>query len=301
MFNFMMRNRHLFQGKLRKEKYDMNTSIQGFRDQCEKGAARLGKIPRGITVREQTILGIRSEWLVPDGTDKEKLILYVHGGGYVSGSCSDHRGIIAKFAKRTGYTNLIYEYGLAPERPFPAAVDDSVGVYQWLFDSGYKPDSVLVAGESAGGGLVLALLLALRERKIPMPAAAVSISPWTDLTWSSDSYWTKNKMSLAPMDSWFVFGKHYVGDNDPKNPLISPLFGDLKGLPPVFINSGEDDELFEDGEKFYLKAKEAGVDITFRAGKNMVHCYPLLDGFFPEATGAMQEIADFINKHIGKR
>ena len=156
----------------------------------------------------------------------------------------------------------------------------------------------MIAGESAGGGLALAMLLALKEQNISMPAAAVAISPWTDLTCSSNSYKNKNKVSVTPINSRTVFSRHYIGDNQPNFPLISPLFGDLQGLPPIFINSGEDDELFEDGEKFYIKAKESGVDITFRAGKGMIHCYPLLAPFFKEATEAMQEICDFINKQI---
>ena len=106
-------------------------------------------------------------------------------------------------------------------------------------------------------------------------------------------------MSLAPMNSWFVFGNHYAGDNPKDLPLISPLFGDLKGLPPILINAGTDDELYDDGERFYLKAKAAGVEISFTKGENMVHCYPLLAPFFPEATEAMQEIVDFIRLHLG--
>ncbi len=298
MFNFLLRNRHLFQGILKKEAYDFNTSIAGFRELCEKGATRYAKIPKEITIKEQVIEGIKSEWLIPDGANPEKLIFYVHGGGYVSGSCSDHRAFVSKFAKNTGVTNLVYEYRLAPENPFPAAVDDSIKVYQWILASGFKPENILIAGESAGGGLCLAILLALKERNIALPAAAVSISPWTDLTCSSDSYRTKNKMSLAPLNSWTVFSKHYIGDNEATNPLISPLFGELKGLPPILINSGVDDELFEDGEKFYLKAKRAGVDISFRAGIGMVHCYPLLAPFFREATEAMDEIVDFVRKHL---
>ena len=298
MFNFVLRNRHLMQGKLKKEVFDFNTSIAGFREQCEKGATRFGKIPEGITVKAQRIEGINAEWLIPQGSDPTKVILYVHGGGYVSGSCNDHRGIVSKFAKNTGVTNLLFEYRLAPEHPFPAGLNDSVKVYQWLMDSDFKPENILVAGESAGGGLCLALLLALKERNIALPVAAVSISPWTDLTCSSDSYRTKNKVSLAPLNSWTVFSKYYVGDNTATNPLISPLFGDLKGLTPILLNSGTDDELYDDGEKFYLKAKSAGVDITFRAGTRMVHCYPLLAPMFPEATEAMNEIIAFIQRHL---
>lgn len=300
MFNFLLRNRHLFQGKFKKEVYDFNTSITDFRELCEKGATRYAKIPKEITIKEQVIEGMKSEWLIPDGANPEKLILYVHGGGYVSGSCSDHRAFVSKFAKNTGVTNLVYEYRLAPENPFPAALDDSVKVYQWLLTSGFKPENILIAGESAGGGLCLAILLALKEQNIALPVAAVAISPWTDLTCSSESYQTKNKMSLAPLNSWTVFSKHYTGGNEATNHLISPLYGDLKGLPPILLNSGVDDELFEDGEKFYLKAKRAGVDITFKAGIGMVHCYPLLAPFFREATEAMDEIVGFVRQHLSQ-
>ncbi len=296
VFNFLMRNRHLLNGRIRKERYDMNTSIAGFRHECETGAARYARIPEGVAVNEQVIENMKCEWLIPEGANSLNIIMYVHGGGYVSGSCSDHRGFISKFAKKTGVTNLVFEYRLAPENPYPAAVDDSVKIYKWLLAFGYKAENILIAGESAGGGLCLATLLALKEQNIPLPAAAVAISPWTDLTCSSDSYRTKNRFSLAPLDSWFVFSKHYTGNNPPELPLISPLFGNLEGLPPIFINSGSDDELYEDGEKFCLKAKSAGVDVTFRKGANMVHCYPLLSPMFPEATEAMDEIVRFVRK-----
>ncbi len=298
MFNFLMRNGQLFQGKLKKEVFDSNTSIIGFRERCEKGARKYSRIPQCITINEQFIEGMKSEWLIPKDSSTNKVILYVHGGGYVSGSCSDHRGFVAKFAKNTGVQNLLYEYRLAPEYSFPAALDDSVKIYKWLLSSGFEPDNIVIAGESAGGGLCLATLLALKERNIPMPVAGVAISPWTDLTCSSESYKTKNKLSPAPLNSWTVFSKYYVGDNKAENPLISPLFGDLKGLPSILINSGEDDELYNDGEKFYLKSKESGVDAQFRAGKGMLHCYPLLSPMFREATIAMNEIVEFIKKKL---
>jgi len=300
IFNFMMRNRHIFQGKLKKDSFDLNTSIADFREQCKKSANKYSKIPNGIKIKEEKIDGMKSEWIILDGADSEKVILYVHGGGYVSGSCNDHRGFVSKFAKNCGFTNLVYEYRLAPENPFPAALEDSIKVYNWLLNRGFKAENILIAGESAGGGLCLAILLALKERNMALPAAAVAISPWTDLTCSSDSYKTKNRVSVAPLNSWSVFSKYYAGNNPANLPLISPLFGDLRGLPPIFINSGVDDELFEDGEKFYKKAKEAGIDITFRAGLGMVHCYPLLAPMFKEATEAMKEICEFINKRLEK-
>lgn len=298
MVNMMIRNSYLFRGKLKKETFDMNTSIAKFREDCEKGAARYAKLPEGVEIKEQIIEGIKSEWLIPEGTHPEKLIMYVHGGGYVSGSCSDHRGFVSKFAKNTGVANLVFEYRLAPENPFPAALEDSVKVYRWLLGSGYKPENIVVAGESAGGGLTLSTLLALKDQGISLPKAGVAISPWTDLTCSGESYRTKNKVSPAPIDSWHVFARHYAGDKPLNLPFISPLFGDLKGLPPLLINSGMDDELFDDGRMFVEKASAAGVEVTFNVGERMLHCYPLLAPMFPEATEAMNEIVAFIKKYL---
>ena len=296
--NFLLRNRHFLQGKLRRDVFDMSSSIEAFRELCEKGATRYAKIPSQIAIRPLTIETIPAEWLIPENSNPEKLILYVHGGGYVSGSCSDHRGFVSKFAKNAGVTTLIYEYRLAPEHPFPAAIDDSLKVYRWLLGEGYQPENILFAGESAGGGLSLALLLAIRQQQLPMPVAAVAISPWTDLSCSGESYRTKNKWSLAPLNSWTVFSAHYRENQSAENPLISPLFGELKELPPLFINSGTDDELYDDGRRFAEKAMAAGVDVTFRAGTGQVHCYPLLAPMFPEATEAMNELIGFIRKHL---
>ncbi len=294
----LMRHRHIFKGKLTKETIGDNVeSVLQFRENCEKGASRFGKIPKGIQIKEEVINMIVSEWLIPDDAKTNKLIFYVHGGGYVSGSCNDHRAIVSKVALKTGITTFLYEYGLAPENPFPAAIDDSIKVYQSVLEKGYLPNDIIIMGESAGGGLTLALLLALRDKKLPLPKAAVSISPWVDLSCTNESYHTKNKKSLAPLNSWNVFGKYYVGKHDVKNPYISPLNGNLKGLPPIYINAGENDELFDDARLFFEKAKIAGLDIRFKEGKGMIHCYPLLAPLFFEATEALNEIVEFIHIH----
>ena len=298
LFNLIIRNSYLFRGRLTKETFDMNTSIELFRENCEKGAARYAKMPPGVEAKPTLIEGIRAEWLVPAGALPEKMIFYVHGGGYVSGSCSDHRSFVSKFAAFTGVSNLIFEYRLAPEHKFPAAIEDTAKVYQAVLASGYKPENIIIAGESAGGGLTLATLLYLKDKNIPLPKAGVAISPWADLTCSGETYKTKNKVSPAPLNSWHVFAKHYAGETPLTNPYISPLFGDLKGLPPLLINAGMDDELFDDGRAFAGKAKAAGVDITFRAGEKMVHCYPLLAPMFPEATEAMEEIVKFVKAQL---
>lgn len=295
----LMRNRHLFKGKLKREAMGRDVdAVLAFRAECERGASRFGKIPAGILAKPEEIDKVKSEWLVPENAPDEKLIFYVHGGGYVSGSINDHRVIVSKVAKRTGITTLLYEYGVAPENPFPAALNDSLNVYLAILKKDFKPENIVMMGESAGGGLCLALLLALKDKNLPLPKAAVAISPWTDLSCGGDSYHTKNNVSLAPPDSWNVFSHYYVANGDEKNPYISPLFGDLSGLPPLYINAGESDELFDDSRAYFEKAKAAGVDIVFKQGEEMIHCYPLLAPLFPEATQAMDEIVRFIHQQL---
>lgn len=299
IFMGLMRNRHVFQGKLRKEVFNQDIeSVLKFRAECEKGATRFGKLPNGVVTRQERIGGTLAEWIIPENASQDKLIFYVHGGGYVSGSCNDHRVIVSKVSKRFGITTLLYEYGVAPENPFPAGLNDSLNVYQAVLEKGFKPGNIVAMGESAGGGLCLALLLALKDKKLPLPRAAVAISPWTDLSCSNESFRTKGKVSLAPPNCWNVFSHYYVGKHDVRNPYISPLFGDLKGLPPLFINAGNSDEMIDDGYLFYQKAKQAGVQVTFKEGEGMIHCYPLLAPMFREATMAMNEMADFVKSQL---
>jgi acetyl esterase/lipase len=301
IFNFILRHSHLLRFQLkRRSLIDWNTSIPKFREDCEKSAGLLGKVPQGIEVTPVTIEGIPAEWILPAGSGKDKIILYAHGGGYVSGSCNDHRALVARIVKNSGIGALLIDYRLAPEHPFPAALDDTVTVYKYLLKEGFSPSKLMIVGESAGGGLCLATLLALKERNIPLPSAAVAMSPWTDLKCTGESYRTKAGVCLSPGDAWTIFSKYYVGDNDPTFPLISPLYGDLQGLPPLFITVGEYEVLYDDALMFAEKAKSAGVYVILKIGEKMVHCYPLLPPFIPEARMEMDEICNFIKTHINK-
>jgi acetyl esterase/lipase len=283
----------------RKPVFDLHTSIPKFRQDCEEGARRFGKFPAEVEVIPVSIDNMYAEWLMPAHNQKQRIILYIHGGGYVSGSCSDHRAIVAnRIVKDCGAATLLFEYRLAPEYPYPAALEDSVKAYRWLLEQNIAPSNIIIVGESAGGGLCLATLIALRDQELPLPAAAVAISPWTDLKCTGASYRTKNKVSVAPLNSWNVFSRHYVGDSDPGLPWVSPLYGDLRGLPSLFIVAGEADELVDDSIRFAEKAKAAGVDVTLRVGESMIHCYPLLPPFIPEARQAMKEICTFIKNHF---
>ena len=297
---FIMKHRHWLRFRLTKETIDWNNkeSILQFRKECEDGAKRFGKIPAGIDVIPMTIDGLPAEWILPSNATKDKVIFFVHGGGYVSGSCADHRIHVSKFVKGTNIGALLFEYRLAPEHSYPAALDDAVTAYRWLLAHGVSSSSIVFSGDSAGGGLCLALLLALKDHGIPLPAAAVALSPWTDLKCSGESYQRNANKCLSPEGTWTAFSKHYVGDHDPGMPWISPLYGNLHGLPPVLIYVGSDEILRDDSVRFAEKAKAAGVDVTLREGKGLFHCYPVCAPLFPEATHAMEEICTFIRMHV---
>lgn len=307
LFNTILRNRHLLRFRLRKETWDWNTSISAFREECEEGARKI-KLPADIEVSPVHIpdlsQGLAAEWIQPvrkpeHDQQAEAVIFYTHGGGYVSGSCSDHRGFVAKFVQSSGVRALQYEYRLAPEHPFPAALEDSLTAYRWLLSEGVSPTRIIIAGESAGGGLCLSTLLALRDQHIPLPAAAIALSPWTDLTLKGESHQARAKFAIDPPGMAMVCSKYYVGENDPTLPWISPLYGDLHGLPPILILVGNDEMMRDDSIRFFEKAREAGINITLRVGEGMVHCYPLFAPLFPEATQAMEEISTFIKTQLG--
>ncbi|HBX22162.1 MAG TPA: alpha/beta hydrolase [Desulfotomaculum sp.] len=298
IFKCLLQNRHLFSFKFKKEIIDWNKyeSILNFRKQVEEGAGKFGKLPEGISVVPVNIDGLYAEWILPAQSSKDKIMLYFHGGGYVSGTCKSHRSITAKFVKGSNIGALLFEYRLAPEQPYPAALEDSLAAYHWLLEQGIDPLKIVFLGDSAGGGLCLATLLALRDQGTPLPAAAVAYSPVTDYKCTGDSYRTKAKVCLSPEGMAPALAKHYAGDKDPGLPYISPLYGDLHGLPPLLICAGEDETLCDDAVRFAAKAKDAGVDVTLRIGMGMFHCYPAMAPLFPEATQAKNEICSFINK-----
>lgn len=292
---FMMKNRHLFQLRMKPETWDENTSIVAFREMCEGTNRKLANaLPAGLEVSPFDLGGMHAEWLLPAGARKDKVILYTIGGGYISGTCGDHRTLVAKVAQGTGIALLMFNHRLAPEHPYPAALEDSLTAYRWLLEHDTAPEDILIMGESAGGGLCLATLLAIRDQGLPLPAGAVALSPWTDLKLTGESYRTKRNVCISPPGMSAVCSKYYYGDHDPTDPWISPLYGDLHGLPPIFINVGNYETMLDDSTRFAAKAKAAGVQTTLVIGEKMIHCYPLMAPMFPEATQALDEICAFI-------
>jgi acetyl esterase/lipase len=274
--------------------------VMAFRQQVEDGAARAGKLPANITISPVEIGELYAEWITPPGAQQDQAILYFHGGGYVSGSCVSHRRHVAKFALGSGVRALQFQYRLAPEHPFPAALDDALAAYEWLLAEGPSPARTVFAGDSAGAGLMLAALLALKSRGLPLPAAGAALSPWTDLKCTGESLVTRKKVDpFTPDGAWDVFSACYTAGQNAGSELISPLYGDLAGLPPLFICAGDHDVLIDDSTRFAEKARAAGVEVTLKVGEGLFHCYPALAPLFPEATEDLNAICAFLREHVG--
>ena len=295
----LIKNRHLFKLKLKPEVIDENFSVDEFRERIDKASAKV-KLPKNVLSQKISVEGLNAEWLIPQNPLKDKVLLYIHGGGFISGSCLTHRMHVAKFANECQIKSLVFDYRLAPEYPFPAALDDCVMAYKWLLNQGVKARNVIIGGESAGGTLTLSLLLALKKNNIMQPKAAFSISPVTDLRCNADSFKYNAKNDVAPMGSWTVWTNFYIADNNPTNPLLSPRFGNFEGIPPLYICVGSHEIHFDDCVNIAEIAKQFGVDVTLRKWDKMIHAFPLLSPLFPEAKRALQEICEFVKHNINK-
>lgn len=293
----LIKNRHLFSLKLKPEVVDEKFSVEKFRESIDRVSARV-KLPKDIVTEKISLNSMQAEWIIPNNPVRDKALLYIHGGGFISGSCLTHRMHVAKFAKGCGIRSLVFDYRLAPEFPFPAAVDDCVKAYKWLLEQGYKACNIIVGGESAGAMLTLSLLLSLKNEGLELPKAAFSISPITDLSCSAKSFEYNAKNDVAPMGSWTTWTKMYVANSDTCNPILSPQFGNYEGIPPLFICVGTHEIHFDDCVNIANAAASFGVDVTFRKWDKMIHAFPLLSPLFPEAKMALQEIFEFVKRYV---
>ncbi len=241
--------------------------------------------------------GINGEWFDPDGGDKDRVLLYLHGGGYLIGSVQSHRAMIERITKATGARVLAINYRLAPEHPYPAAVDDGVAVYRWLLAQGYAANRISIAGDSAGGGLTIAVLVALRDAGEAMPGCAVPISPWTDMECSGDSI--QSRAAVDPMvqkEILLEMGGVYLNGADPKDPLASPLNADFSGLPPLLIQVGDAEVLLDDSTRLEAKMKAAGVDVKVEVWGEMVHVWHLFAPMLDKGQEAIDGLGAFVKE-----
>jgi monoterpene epsilon-lactone hydrolase len=273
-------------------------SIQQLRDQMEKWVGSF-PLPGGVSVEAVEADGVPAEWVKAPGARGDTAFLYAHGGGYALGSAETGRHLAAAISEAAATRVLSLDYRLAPEHPFPAAVDDAVAGFRWLVERGTPPEKVLIGGDSAGGGLTVATLVALRDAGDPMPAAGVCISPWVDLTCSSDSYRTKSESDpvIAHEDiRWLA--SLYLDGRDPKTPLASPLFANLEGLPPLLIQVGSEEVLLDDAVGLDCRAREAGVDSTLEVWEDMIHVWHVFFQMLKEGRDGIARIGEYFKSRI---
>ncbi|MBT8091872.1 MAG: alpha/beta hydrolase [Gammaproteobacteria bacterium] len=258
---------------------------------------RLLKKAMGVKVEPTEINGLYAEWLRPKKANSDGVLLYLHGGAYVLGSCSTHRKMVSHIARAAGIKALLPEYRLAPEHKFPAAIEDAVGVYRALLASGVGAENIVIGGDSAGGGLTIATLLSLRHAGDPMPRAAILLSPFLDVTASGESAQTR-----ADKDPWFhaddisAVVRNYCSEEEVRHPMVSPVFANVAGLPPTFIQVGDHEILLSDSTRFADNMREAGCDVEIEVWPEMWHVWQLFVGKMPESRQAIAKIANFIRE-----
>jgi acetyl esterase/lipase len=252
--------------------------------------------PRGVTLSPGEVGGIAGEWVQAGLADAH--MLYLHGGGYFACSPKTHRAITGAYARR-GMKVFAADYRLAPEFPFPAALEDGLAAYRGMIESGISPRNLVIAGDSAGGGLAVATLLAAKAAQLPMPACALLFSPWTDLAGTGESLITNRQRDPMLVSERLREGSDiYLNGADPENPLASPLYGDLTGLPPMLIQVGDGEILRDDSTRLAERAMAACVEVDLKIWNAMPHVWQISQNFLPEARQALEQAANFAREHL---
>jgi len=290
------------------------------RDKVNRLAARFSKNQEWIKVTPVSANGVPGEWVeVPSDTPEiapptddnpasgvdasgatdtppgaGKVLLYLHGGGYIVCSPVTHRLMVARICRDAGLKALVIDYRLAPEHPFPAAVEDAEAAYRWLLAAGHKPEDIVVAGDSAGGGLTMSLLLTLREQGMPLPAGAALLSPWTDLALTGWSMLTHARRDpMLRLDSASLAVRHYMQDTIPTHPIASSIYADLSGLPPIYVQVGSNEILLDDSRRLVDRAQAHGVDASLEVWPGMPHVFQAFPQI-PESKPAIAGLAGFL-------
>jgi epsilon-lactone hydrolase len=253
--------------------------------------------PAGTAVDPVDAGGVPAEWVAAPGVSPGRVLLYFHGGAYQIGSPATLRQLVALLSGAARARALSVDYRLAPEHPFPAAIEDALAAYRWLLASGIDPALIAVAGDSAGGGLALGALAALRDAGEPMPAAAVLLSPWTDLALTGESLRTRAAVEMMVKPEGLPeTAALYLAGADPRHPYASPLYADLHGLPPLLIHVGDAEVILDDSTRLAASASEAGVEVSLEIWDEMPHVFPAFAGLLPEADQAIERIGAWLDQ-----
>lgn len=276
---------------------DAPISIQEQRTRLDELGRHGFRLPREVLIRSVQVRGVHAEWVESALQTTKRVLLYLHGGGYCLGSPNTHRGLAARLAIAARARVLLVDYRLAPEHPFPAALEDALAAYHWLLEIGTAPNQISIGGDSAGGGLTLATAIRLREDRAPLPAALICLSPWVDLTFSGESIRTLAERD--PILHWRTLPSvhYYTGDYPANHPLISPLFADLRHLPPTLIHVGSEEILLDDARRLAEKMKAAGVKVHLEIWPGMWHVFQVFAPLIPEAQQSIEKIGAFIQEH----
>lgn len=290
-FSFEMFTRIL---ALRARSLDPLSLPERRRRQEKDGDREAKRMRRAVERREATVGGVPGEWFVPAGQSPTRTILYLHGGAFMEGSSRTHAEFIMRLAQDGAARIFAPNYRLAPEHPFPAQLEDARAVYRALLADGVRPADLIVAGDSAGGTLTVVLLVSLRDAGEPLPSRAALLSPWTDLPDRSGSLQENARRDWAAPEDFDRWVRQYVGQGDPKNPLISPAYADLRGLPPLRLEVGTAEMLLDQVRAFAARAREAGVPLDYRENEGMVHnCY-LFAAYFPDCKRALDGLTTWV-------
>ncbi|MGK2914134.1 MAG: alpha/beta hydrolase [Porticoccaceae bacterium] len=269
-------------------------SLEQERANLDEGGARF-KVPADVNLEPVSAGGVKAEYLTASNAATDRVVLYLHGGGYVIGSIKSHRYLMQNVSRAAGARTLGLDYRLAPEHPFPAAIEDATNAYQWLLTQGFAASKIAIAGDSAGGGLTLATLVNLRDKGIALPAAGVLISPWTDLTGTAESVTTR--AAIDPMvkpDGLYGLAGRYLNGVDARNPLASPVFAEMKGLPPLLIHVGGREILYDDAITVAKRAKAAGVEVELVDEPELFHVWHAFAPMLEEAQQAVDQIGAWL-------
>ena len=257
--------------------------------------------PRGVDHTELEVAGMTAMWVTPHGAAADRVLLFIHGGGFLSGSIYTHRKLAGHLAKAAGTRALLFDYRLAPAATHPAQLDDITAAYRWLLDQGIDAGHVALAGDSAGGGACLTLQLRARELGLPLPAAALLISPWVDMEVTGDSYRTNAELDpFFKRDAVKMIASTFLGGTgDPRDPLANPLHADLTGLAPLYIQVGGDETLLDDARRIDEHARKAGVESRLDVFPGMLHTFQMAAGRAPEADDAVRRFAAWVRPLLG--
>lgn len=273
-------------------------SVMAMRAAIEE-IGRLHPVPDDVAREAVTIGSTNAEWIKTPGASAENVLLYFHGGGYVIGSVNSHRELIARLSRATGLSALALDYRRAPEHPFPDAVEDATAAYRWLLASGVRSNRIVIGGDSAGGGLVIASLVSLRDSGQELPACGFCISPWVDLEAIGESYIARAMMDpMCHREGILNLAKTYLAGQDPRTPLASPLHANLRGLPPLLIHVGEAETLYDDSASITARARKEGVEVVLKEWKDMPHVFQLFAPSFLESKQSLEEIGSFVATHL---